>query len=49
MLTVNEDRKAYNRVLATVPQQRASQTGELVFNVLWSYVTVMATFTIYIV
>lgn len=29
-----------NRVLETVPQQTAGRTGELDFNVLWSYVQV---------
>ena len=37
-----------NRVLETVPQQTAGRTGELVFNVLWSYVKVNHACTIYI-
>ena len=36
MLT--EDGKAHNGLLDIVPQQTADPAGELVFNVLWSYV-----------
>ena len=33
-----ENRKARHSILKTVPRQTASRAGELVFNVLWSYV-----------
>ncbi len=35
-----EDRKAHDRIPETVPRQTADWTGELVLNVLWSYVKV---------